>query len=167
MTRSVFGSGGSVKLENADHYKLSGILGQFAVDNLSIIGTSSNGTALQGFWVPDNTNTSVEPDPIDASKGLNNYPNPFSTSTKLLYTLPSSSYVTLKIYDLMGNTIKVLYEGVQSQGLQQIMWDGTDKSNSDVTSGTYYCELTVKPAQMAGQPAFEPFSLRNVIVVAR
>ncbi len=45
-----------------------------------------------------------------------NYPNPFTTNTKITYTLPESAKVTLVITDIYGKTIRTLVDGVQSNG---------------------------------------------------
>ncbi len=68
-----------------------------------------------------------------------NYPNPFNPSTKISYKLNKQSQkVTLTIYEVNGNMIEKLFDGVQSGGIQTINWNAAKYS-----SGTYYGKLTV------------------------
>jgi len=66
-----------------------------------------------------------------------NYPNPFNPSTTIVYNLPKSEHVTLKIYNLLGHEVKTLIDGVENAGSHSVMWDGTDNFGSKVTSGIY------------------------------
>jgi len=70
-----------------------------------------------------------------------NYPNPFNPSTTIKYTLPAKSYVTLKIFDILGREIKTLVSENQNAGYYWIVWDGTDNSGNNVTSGIYIYRL--------------------------
>ena len=66
-----------------------------------------------------------------------NYPNPFNPSTVISYTLPKASFVTIKIYDMLGKEIKMLVNDIQSSGVNYIQWNGDNNSGSKVASGTY------------------------------
>ena len=65
-----------------------------------------------------------------------NFPNPFNPSTKIRYVLPSQSYVSLKVYDLLGKEIATLVDGVQSAGEQSI-----DFTAYNIPSGIYFYTL--------------------------
>jgi len=71
------------------------------------------------------------------------YPNPFNSSTVIRFELIKSDRVSLKIYNLMGQEVCSLYEGIQSAGNHIITWDGTDNANLSVASGIYLCSLSV------------------------
>ncbi|MBK7981569.1 MAG: T9SS type A sorting domain-containing protein [Ignavibacteriae bacterium] len=66
-----------------------------------------------------------------------NYPNPFNPSTVISYALPKASFVTIKIYDMLGKEIKMLVNDIQSSGVNYIQWNGDNNSGSKVASGTY------------------------------
>ncbi len=70
-----------------------------------------------------------------------NYPNPFNPSTKIHYSIDKASVVTLKIYDLLGNTIKILVNEYQDSGVKTTIWDGKDNKNQKVSAGVYYYQL--------------------------
>ena len=72
-----------------------------------------------------------------------NVPNPFNRSTTLTYALPRESAVRLVIYDLAGQRVRMLVEGVRSAGTWPIRWDGRDDAGREVASGIYLSELKV------------------------
>src|SRR3989304_8027152 len=53
-----------------------------------------------------------------------NYPNPFNPSTVISYSLPTNSFVTLIIYDLLGREVKTLINNEQNSGTYQVQWNG-------------------------------------------
>ncbi|MBV6511938.1 MAG: hypothetical protein FMNOHCHN_01426 [Ignavibacteriaceae bacterium] len=65
-----------------------------------------------------------------------NYPNPFNPITTIRYDIPENSYVTLKIYDILGRQIQTLQNGDQSAGSYTVNFDG-----SGYASGIYFYEL--------------------------
>ncbi len=74
--------------------------------------------------------------PLSSGLGVN-YPNPFNTSTVLPYQLAVSDRVRLDIYALNGQRVRPLVDAVQSPGIYQAPWDGTDASGRAVATGTY------------------------------
>jgi hypothetical protein len=69
-----------------------------------------------------------------------NYPNPFNPATKILYTLRSNGRVRLSVYNLLGQEVAVLVDGIQNQGLHEAVLSGTGLS-----SGVYFYRLSVMP----------------------
>jgi hypothetical protein len=70
-----------------------------------------------------------------------NHPNPFNPITTIKYSLPRTSKVILKVYDLLGKEIKTLVNQTQSVGKKSVVWDGTDNSGYQVSSGIYIYRL--------------------------
>ena len=66
-----------------------------------------------------------------------NYPNPFNPSTSIQYFIPELSYVTLKVYDVLGNEIVTLVEEEKPAGSYEVEFSG--KSGS--ASGIYFYQL--------------------------
>lgn len=66
-----------------------------------------------------------------------NYPNPFSNSTTITYTLPSSSSVNLEMYDMLGKRIAVLENGWRESGTYNLTLNGTH-----FAAGVYMLRLT-------------------------
>jgi hypothetical protein len=72
-----------------------------------------------------------------------NYPNPFNLSTTIAYDLRKSGYVELRIYDLLGNLLRTLYEGDQEIGYHEYTWNATDQGGSVLPSGIYFVRLSL------------------------
>lgn len=70
-----------------------------------------------------------------------NYPNPFNPETRISYTLPKSTNVVLKIFDINGKQVKTLVEEYQRVGNHATIWDGTDENGFSVSSGVYYYKI--------------------------
>ena len=66
-----------------------------------------------------------------------NYPNPFNPSTKISFIIPNSSFVTLKVFDVLGNEVETLINGDISAGSYEIEFNG-----KNLTSGVYFYNLT-------------------------
>ena len=74
---------------------------------------------------------------------FHNYPNPFNASTEIRYQTPREAHVTLSIYDVRGELVKVLLDGFQSQGEYLARWDGRTLGGHAASSGLYFCALQV------------------------
>jgi len=71
-----------------------------------------------------------------SGNGLRNYPNPVKSSTKITYQLPKEGFVSLKIYDALGNEAATLVNSKQSAGLQTI-----DFNAKNLSRGVYSYRL--------------------------
>ena len=65
-----------------------------------------------------------------------NYPNPFNPSTKIKYSIPTSAFTTLKVYDILGNEVKTLVNGQMQAGSHEIEFNA-----STLSSGVYFYKL--------------------------
>jgi hypothetical protein len=169
LVKSVIGSGGAVSSQNNTEYVLNGVTGQSIIETKSDQTPGSGSWDLnQGFWIPKGDGeVSVNDDPLTAKRGIFNYPNPVRNSTTIEYNLDHSAYVTLRIYDMVGNEIKVVQDGFQSAGTQRVEWNAKNGAGIDVGAGSYLYELQVRSAAVAGSGSFDSFNLRNVMVVVR
>jgi hypothetical protein len=65
-----------------------------------------------------------------------NKPNPFNQSTTINYQLPDNGFVSLKVYDVIGNEVATLVNSNQSKGPHSVQF-----TSKDLTSGMYYYTL--------------------------
>lgn len=72
---------------------------------------------------------------------IKNYPNPFNSYTTFAFGVTEKSDVTLSIYNMQGQLIRVLYSGSINPGSMSVDWDGTDASGNKMTSGIYIYRL--------------------------
>ncbi len=109
---------------------------------------------------------------ISSFKLEQNYPNPFNPNTKIKFTIPQSplsggdgrgGFVTLKVYDILGNEISTLVNEKLSPGEYEVEFDASSVSSSrlvrnlpagrqGLTSGVYIYSLrVVDPSTSSGQ----------------
>ena len=112
-------------------------VGVFATDsnppNSGVI--SADGTSYSGAL----TTTDVEqisglPEDYSLSQ---NYPNPFNPSTNIEYSIPSGSFVELKVYDILGNEVASLVNEQQQAGVYR-----ADFTGENLPSGMYFARIT-------------------------
>ena len=65
-----------------------------------------------------------------------NYPNPFNPSTKIKYTIPQTSQVQIRIFDVLGNEIKTLINEEKPAGTYELTWNA-----ANLPSGVYFYQL--------------------------
>jgi glucuronoarabinoxylan endo-1,4-beta-xylanase len=65
-----------------------------------------------------------------------NYPNPFNPKTSFEFQVPSSEFVTLKIFDLLGREVATLVDEKKLPGTHRLSWDA-----KDLPSGFYLCRM--------------------------
>ncbi|HOT96529.1 MAG TPA: FG-GAP-like repeat-containing protein [bacterium] len=96
------------------------------------------------------TDRPIESQP-EAFQLAQNYPNPFNPTTTISYTLPARQNVSLAIYNLKGELVKTLADGVMSEGAHTVQWDATNEFGQKVTSGIYLYLLRSNGQQIARQ----------------
>ncbi|MEE8572274.1 MAG: alpha-amylase family glycosyl hydrolase, partial [Gemmatimonadota bacterium] len=69
------------------------------------------------------------------------YPNPFSPSTTIRYSLPSPSRVRLGVYNVAGREVAVIEDGPRTEGPHEVRWDGADSNGMSLGAGMYFVRL--------------------------
>ncbi len=170
IKKQAIAGGGILNQKNNNGISISGMLGQAVIFKENPNG-QINGKEYslhQGFWVPNATLTpGVDDNPALAGDGISNFPNPVTSSTTIKYELKSPGYISLKMYDMVGNQVATIFEGYQTAGPQSVLFETKDRSGMPLASGSYVYELNVSPSDMAGSDAFNPYLLRNVMIIVR
>jgi hypothetical protein len=97
-------------------------------------------TAVDDYWSED----------IQIPKSYflaQNFPNPFNPTTTIEFMLPKTSFVTLKVYNLLGEEVATLIAGQRVAGIHRFNWDA-----SGLASGVYLYRLEASdPSTSSGQ----------------
>ena len=124
-----------------------------ALDNTGHQSAPSEESQINITGIPE-----APPIVIDHYRLLNNYPNPFNSSTIIPYRLKEGGYVKLYIYDVKGELMRVLVNGYQSAGYYEVRFSPTENErkqgeigmdywtgyNDDIASGIYIYQLHVR-----------------------
>ena len=73
---------------------------------------------------------------------LQNFPNPFNPETTIHFDMPASGAAKLEIYNVKGQCVKTLADGNHDFGRHSYVWNGTDNTGNNVSSGIYFYRLT-------------------------
>jgi hypothetical protein len=73
---------------------------------------------------------------------LQNVPNPFNPATAIRYEIVETVPVSLRIYDVRGALVRVLFEGQRPPGRYKEAWNGVSDRGDRVASGVYFYRLT-------------------------
>ena len=124
------GQGYWVKVKQAGKLILtSSTGGLIAANRISIVPTEESPPA-----VPDDENVANN---IPKSYILEqNYPNPFNPVTTIRYDLPVASYVTLRVYNILGEEITMLVSALEDPGHKSVSFDG-----NKLPGGLYFIRL--------------------------
>ena len=69
------------------------------------------------------------------------FPNPFTNSTTIKISSENASTTEVRIYDINGNLVKILFSGTNPKGTQSFEWDATTQTTQMVKSGIYFCKI--------------------------
>ena len=73
-----------------------------------------------------------------------NTPNPFNPTTRIRFDLPESSQLHLTVFNVLGQEIRTLLDGVRPAGTYSVEWDGRDAWGRDAASGVYLYKLSTE-----------------------
>lgn len=144
---------------NSDNTFIKSVVGQ----NFVGVTNQSNTQIISGFLADTLFYTVVVGlKPID---GLptefllhQNYPNPFNPTTTINFELPITSYVTLKVYNLLGQEIITLVNENKTAGKYNVVLDG-----SQLTSGIYFYRITARDPSLSSKYIFT--STKKILLI--
>lgn len=71
-----------------------------------------------------------------------NRPNPFNGTTVINYTIPRQGYVRIELFNILGQTVNLLQDGVLPPGQYAVSWAGRNLDGREMASGIYFYRLT-------------------------
>ena len=91
------------------------------------------------YFRPLTNITKVENENLTLPEGFSlhqNFPNPFNPGTKIIYSVPQSSKIIIKVFDVLGNEIETLVNEEKSVGTYELNWNA-----ANLPSGVYLYQL--------------------------
>jgi len=70
-----------------------------------------------------------------------NYPNPFNAETIIQYDVFQKEKIRIDVFDVLGNRVRHIFDGVKSPGQYTNKWDGRDENDNIASSGVYVYRL--------------------------
>lgn len=118
----------------------SGIIGDYNGDGYDdvVIGEPAYPASGRAFVYSYGNITGVEPGSQGKSFALlQNYPNPFNPATTIRYGVEKGGYVTIEVYNTIGQKVCCLFAGEQAAGVHSVYFDG-----AQLPAGPYFCRLS-------------------------
>lgn len=89
----------------------------------------------EGTGINDNTQAIVK-------NSVDIYPNPFNPQTTIKFDLPKGDFIKIDIFNVKGQKVKTLLNSNLDAGVHQVVWNGTDDNNKELSSGVYFSKIT-------------------------
>ena len=70
-----------------------------------------------------------------------NYPNPFNPDTRITYSLPRNSFVSIKVFNELGRRVRSLVSQNMPAGEHNVAWNGIDENGRSVSAGIYFARV--------------------------
>ncbi len=112
----------------------SGLTEAFAVPGINQSFTAQEG---EGSKLTSAGSSDRDEVLLSSYKLSQNYPNPFNPSTIINYQLPITNFVSLKVYDVLGNKVATLVNDEKPAGNYSVNFNA-----SNLSSGIYFCTLS-------------------------
>ena len=116
-----------------------------ALENSAPFGVAAKGESVYvispeyGVWILKNKIVTSDQDEFSVPEayGLRqNYPNPFNPRTQIEYEVPHAGNISLRIYNIFGQEVATLTEGIHSAGNYHVSWNA-----EGIASGVYFCGM--------------------------
>jgi hypothetical protein len=118
------------------------VVTQNGVYEYGVTGVYSSGTSNTVTAEVEVTDLDADDPVIPNVTALNgNYPNPFNPVTNISFSISEAADVTIEIYNIRGEKVKTLVDGLMEPSNYSYTWNGTDDSNNNVASGVYFYKM--------------------------
>lgn len=107
-------------------------------DNVTLVSQSLVNSHHQEVTLKYDSRSAILPETFSLGQ---NYPNPFNPETMIDFALPQAAQVTLFVYNVLGEQVRVLKDEHLPAGQYQVRFDGRDDSGATLASGVYFYRL--------------------------
>ena len=157
-----------VSYDNGDTWRPAGTSGlkENLMLSLEVTGAGNllAGTYRGGVYRSVQTVTPLRADGVASIAGSpegfqlsQNYPNPFNPATNFRFSIPNRQVVTLSVYNVLGQEVARLADGVKGPGEYTVSWDATN-----LPGGTYFYRLDAAGAGNPGKPVSQ---VRKMVLI--
>ena len=112
---------------------------------LVLTGMTYQGTAIEGSdcaLIINKRAIPIASEPGNLSSLRENHPNPFNPETHIVFELAERTQVSLIVYNILGEKVKVLVSEEMPAGTHSVRWNGRDEAGNSVSSGIYFYRLS-------------------------
>lgn len=132
----------SVTTPSSDSYVGGGTL--VAVTNISSSASTMYADLIVGIAAGVDEDIPVLPVEFELAQ---NYPNPFNPGTNIQFSISRAEYARLDLFNVLGQHVTTLVDGVMEPGSHVVEWDGTDFGGHEAATGLYFYRLTIGDEQ--------------------
>jgi hypothetical protein len=107
-------------------------------------GSASDKVLSAGFWAKPWVVSGLLEDPLPGplvTKLHRSYPNPFTSMTRIDYSLASEREVKIRVFSIEGKVVRTLVSGREAPGHHYLLWDGQNDIGMSVGPGVYFCRF--------------------------
>ena len=166
LARSTDGGDSWTEFEISDHnYKpvpIGGLGQGYQGDNIDITSTNSklwpvwmdNSSGIYQIWTTPIDFSTVDVEDVHTEPSTfkleQNYPNPFNPSTIIRFQISEPGFVSLKVFDVLGNEIAVLVNEDKPIGYYKVEFNTSNLlNNNNLNSGIYFYRLMINEVSKA------------------
>jgi hypothetical protein len=121
------------------------------------VGSSSGKTVYAGFWSRPWVLASVlHTDGLQPLTNCiyQNFPNPFTQTTEIAYSVARLSMVEVAVYNVEGRRVRTIVSEYASPGRYVTGWDGRSDTGAQASPGVYFCRMSVADYRSAKKMLF-------------
>jgi len=109
---------------------------------------AENELALLGYETDKSAKEAAVVDNLEFSAA--NYPNPFNPATEIRYALPFAGQVTIRIFNILGERVRLVMDDFRLAGRHTVVCDGKNNQGEMGASGVYIYRISYLPSAEAG-----------------
>ena len=114
---------------------------------------------------PDDLTDPLSDGPIEAYQLCQNYPNPFNGGTEIKFEIPEVADVEVVVYNIRGQTVRVLLKKQLQTGRYILQWNGLDEYGFPAQTGIYFVRMLAKVSSDKGKDEIKYNKVQRMIMI--